>query len=90
MKGYKIKDCCTHYNGSGLFNIGYAVLPCFKVAICLDCGEVTMICNSFFAWLFDIFFSLFWNGDIKARADKEYRIENGRLKLCRRWKTKNE
>ena len=56
-------DCCTHYNGTKCYVVGYAILPCFRVALCQDCEDVQVVCNKFFTFLFKLIYPL-WNGKI--------------------------
>lgn len=55
--------CCTHYNTDEYKN-GYVMFKPFKAKICQNCGEVHLVCNKFYAFLFQWFFSLFWNGAV--------------------------
>ena len=41
---------------------GFVMLPIFTVE--LKDGEFEMTCNDFLAWVFEIFFSHFWDGKI--------------------------
>ncbi len=50
------KKCCTHYNGTGIYHIGYCGLRFLKVAVCDDCGEAQYIGSPFWGWLMDIVF----------------------------------
>lgn len=63
----KQPNCCTHYNGTGEYDEGYVILPVFRVAVCHDCGEVTMICNGFLGWIFQTLFAPFWTGKVILR-----------------------
>ena len=61
--------CCTHYGEHGC-DYGYVILPCFRVAVCRDCGEVTMVCNNVLGWIFAVFFAPFWRGKICVISGK--------------------
>lgn len=65
-------DCCTHYNGGCRYQICYAILPCFKLAICQDCEDVQLVCNKFFTFLFSLIYPL-WNGRAVVEYDITYR-----------------
>ena len=43
---------------------GYVMLPVFTVE--LRNGEFELTCNSFFAWIFEMFFAPFWDGKVKV------------------------
>lgn len=49
--------CCTHYNGTKVYQIGFCGLRFLKVAVCTDCGEAQYIGSPFWGWLMDIVFS---------------------------------
>jgi len=63
MIGLDVECCCTHYDSSD-YSVGYVMLPIFKVKICENCGDVTMICNSILQRVFALLFLPFWHGKV--------------------------
>lgn len=70
MSDYKI-SCCSHYNGTNKYIEGYVILPCFKVIVCEDCGNVEMVCNDKLTWLFEHIFVYFWTGKVTLKELEE-------------------
>lgn len=77
LKRQKIADlisgCCTHYN-TDKYKFGYIMAKPFKVAYCENCGEVRMIYNNFWGWIFETFFARFWTGKVFLE-DKSYSLQ---------------
>lgn len=64
-KTFKIADsCCNHYLGTNIYDIGWVMLPCFKLAMCRDCATAVFICNDFLQIIFEYIFAPFWSGRV--------------------------
>lgn len=62
-------DCCTHYNSKD-YDYGYVQLKCFKIAVCRNCGETQLTCNPLLAFIWEVVFSHFWNGEVWIEVDR--------------------
>lgn len=40
LKSWIRKDCCKHYNGTNIYQLGYMHTRLFKIAVCKDCGKM--------------------------------------------------
>lgn len=64
-KTFKIdQDCCKHNSGTNIYDIGWIILPCFKVAICRDCETAVSLNCKFMEVIFEHIFEPLWNGRI--------------------------
>jgi len=55
--------CCTHYNTDEYLD-GYIIIKPIKIKYCKNCGEVHLVANKFWSFIFEYFLSHFWTGKI--------------------------
>lgn len=64
-KTFKVgRDCCKHNSGTNTYDIGWIILPCFKAAVCRDCGTALSLNCKFMEIIFEYIFEPFWKGRI--------------------------
>ncbi len=66
---WSVEPCAHRFTKD--FYDGYVILPCFKVKICDNCGEVTMICGKILSTIFAVFFAPFWSGKIVLKKGEQ-------------------
>lgn len=49
---------------------GYVNLPCFTVEMVNE-AQPELTCNKFLSWIWEFFFSSFWNGKVTICEEKE-------------------
>lgn len=72
-------NCCTHYNGTNEYILGYIIFPFINVVMCKDCGEVQSISKGISAGIEKLLLP-FWNGkvylsDVTIKQLKEEEVE---------------
>ena len=56
-------NCCTHYT-SDEYEFGYVMYKPFKILRCKNCETVHLVCNKFWAFIFEHILSYFWDGTV--------------------------
>lgn len=68
----EIMSCCTHYETTDYCK-GYIMNKHIKIVQCQNCGEVHLVANWFWSFLFTHFLRFFWDGgvyiEIPAKED---------------------
>lgn len=78
LKCEDFTDCCTHYNGTKAFKLGYWKSKKFRFAICKDCETPTLIATKFWSWVFINFGQYIFDGKIYIpNNDVDYYYQNG-------------